>query len=125
METLIAAYITVVLATASIMMAWFSSALAVHLTRFLDDIGLIRLPKGFIDILEDSPDKDGWDTAMAAYAYPMVAELLACPVCLSFHISCWVSVVVLLANMSLGLGFVALCTATVPAVANIIYKLVK
>lgn len=99
---LIELFIFGVLTAASIHMTWFHSSLPIHLCKILRAIGWHKHDEMFWPTGVDYQTwmRHEWDIWANAHLPLLLAELLTCPVCLSWHISFWVSVVLTITTQS-------------------------
>lgn len=87
MTDLFVAYILGFLATASLAMAWFYSALPIHLTNVLRWFGWHADDDEFWAQMWTWQQ---WADIINIWHPNLLSELLTCRICLSFHISFWV-----------------------------------
>jgi hypothetical protein len=87
MTDLFVAYILGFLATASLAMAWFYSALPIHLTNILRWFGWHADDDEFWAQMWTWQQ---WADTINIWHPNLLSELLTCRICLSFHISFWV-----------------------------------
>lgn len=87
MTDLFVAYILGFLATASLAMAWFYSALPIHLTNVLRWFGWHADDDEFWAQMWTWQQ---WADTINIWHPNLLSELLTCRICLSFHISFWV-----------------------------------
>ena len=123
METILTIYLLGCLAVASALMAWFGSGLPIHVLHVLRRLGYARGSDMWLTLEEWTSTWDDFSVAAAAYMSPFVGELLTCPVCLSFHISFWLALV-LWVFTSVPFVFVVAAVCTWPILANILKSLV-
>lgn len=108
------------LAVASALMAWFDSSLPLHVFHMLRRLGYKAGDRAFwTSIPEWESTWDDWSTAVTIHLSPFFSELLTCPVCLSFHISLWLSLALALVSGT-SLLLVPAAVATWPVLANIL-----
>lgn len=87
MTDLFVAYILGFLATASLAMAWFYSALPIHLTNVLRWFGWHADDDEFWAQMWTWQQ---WADTINIWHPNLLSELLTCRICLSFHISFWI-----------------------------------
>lgn len=87
MTDLFVAYTLGFLATASLAMAWFYSALPIHLTNVLRWFGWHADDDEFWAQMWTWQQ---WADTINIWHPNLLSELLTCRICLSFHISFWV-----------------------------------
>lgn len=87
MTDLFVAYILGFLATASLAMAWFYSALPIHLTNILRWFGWHADDDEFWAQMWTWQQ---WADTINIWHPNLLSELLTCRICLSFHISFWI-----------------------------------
>lgn len=87
MTDLFVAYILGFLATTSLAMAWFYSALPIHLTNVLRWFGWHADDDEFWAQMWTWQQ---WADTINIWHPNLLSELLTCRICLSFHISFWV-----------------------------------
>lgn len=98
MITSILLFIIGQLIVCSLVMAWFSSHLPIHVFHMLKRLGLRKDDAALWNALpEFASTHDDWVTWMAlnfprGWWGKVIAELLTCPICISFHISFWTGV---------------------------------
>lgn len=83
------------LITAGLHRAWFTSGLPVHVFKILRRCGWGKAkpwPEG-VEYAEWLIDD--FRTWCAINLHPLVAELLSCPVCFSYHLSFWIAAAML------------------------------
>lgn len=95
MPELVVIYILGFLAATSLTMAWFYSALPIHLTECLRFFGWHKNDPEFWNSIVTWQQ---WADAINIWHPNLLSELLTCRVCLSFHISFWIG----LASMLFG-----------------------
>lgn len=122
-QELLTHYVVGVLATTSLMMAWFESGLPYHV---FDLLGYVFpwFKDNFRDtagtVVTTRKDWDALVTASGMFTSPVAAlfcELVSCRVCLSFHASFWVSVV-MYATLDTPVLFIAAAALTWPYIIN-------
>jgi len=87
----------------AIHITWFHSGLPAHVFGILRKLGLGRnLPGFWTDTLDETTNYRSWFVWINTHAYikPLLAELLTCPVCLSWHIAFWVVAVGFITGVS-------------------------
>jgi hypothetical protein len=116
-----------VLATSSLLMAWFGSGLALHVAD------LLRLIFPNSKLLQEATQefvassKEDWVIAVEtrAMSYPwwvqLLTELLFCRICLSFHASFWCSLALVLTTDATWL-FIPVAVLTWPYLVNVLLK---
>lgn len=121
MEHTLIPYVAGLAATASMLMAWFDSTLPLHVFHMLRRLGYRKGDKAFWNAMPEWESTwDDWAVVMAAAVNPFASELLTCPVCLSFHMSFWVSSAVWLLVPDMSAWIIPVATATWPVMANIL-----
>lgn len=89
MTDFIFVYVLGVFAAASLAMAWFYSALPMHLTAALKYLGWHKHDNEFWDSMITWQQ---WADTINIWHPNLLTELLTCRICLSFHISFWIGV---------------------------------
>jgi len=115
--SIVAIYIFGVLATSSIMLAWFFSGGTTYIVYALYYM-LGYQDKEFKEALYND-----WKLAITVYDQSLLSELLTCPICLSFHIGFWVGVASLLLPIDLPLYYPIITLLTYPIISNLLLKL--
>lgn len=87
MPDLFIAYFLGCLAAMSLAMAWFCSALPIHLTEILKKFGWHADDEDFWNYMLTWQQ---WADTINIWHPNLLTELLTCRVCLSFHISFWI-----------------------------------
>lgn len=139
--SIVIAYCIGLLATSSLLLAWTSSNLAIHVLHMLKRLHFLdssrTLPDGtnIWDGLNEFEPPTGYtwqDWVVMSYSNTTkemyIAELLTCNICFSFHLSFWVSAVTsLILYWLIPCPYVFLlipaATFTYPIIANILIKL--
>lgn len=123
------AYAFVVLSVAYLLMAWFVTEMPMLVYEILRKLGYKRKSKLWTVIPAYSSDeyvRETWEIAVALHEPHWLSALLSCRYCLSVHLSFWSSIVAYVAAYATGthlpILFVPFCTATAPALANLIYS---
>lgn len=112
----------------SIKLAWFESSLPIHVYHILHKLTKWNLGiPNWDNFKEHETTWEEWADTISLGKYPLIATLLTCPVCLSFHISFWVSLLIFLiayitSTAALAWWFIPVCTLTVPYIVNKILK---
>ena len=103
-------YILGLLAAASLIMAWFNSGLPLHVFYAMEKLRVLPLEPDLK--WEDTASWDDWADKVSVCFPGLLAELLTCKVCLSFHVSFWVgmAIAVLLPEVSWYYAFIAAFT---------------
>lgn len=119
-----AEYIIGLLAVSSFLMAWFDTDIMVHLLHLLRKLGWRKSdPEWWHPIPEHETTKDDLDMYLAGYGkYPLLDKLLSCPVCFSFHLSFWVSLVMYLLHI-VPVEVALAQTLSYPVLSNAILRL--
>ena len=125
-------YVFGLLATSSLLLAWFRSGMGVHFFQVLYALGWRRDVPGF---WPGAADVQGWlrheweEWLILRFQKPdwfSLGELLTCPVCLSFQASLLVSLVLLLPccllNGTCGLLLPVLAFFTWPCLIALVFK---
>lgn len=115
MTDLFVAYILGFLATASLAMAWFYSALPIHLTNVLRWFGWHADDDEFWAQMWTWQQ---WADTINIWHPNLLSELLTCRICLSFHISFWIGLSSLL-FVDAPLYYPLLTAATWPILVNL------
>lgn len=100
-------YLIGLAAVSGLLVAWFSTGLPLHAFHMLRRLGWLRGNPFWDMIPEYKSGMDDLVVAMAAHqeaVHPLVADLLTCRVCFSYHLSFWVSLA-----FSLVLGWDVCC----------------
>lgn len=79
------------LAAMSLAMAWFCSALPIHLTEILKKLGWHSDDPEF---WENMFTWQQWADTINIWHPNLLTELITCRVCLSFHISFWIGAII-------------------------------
>ena len=82
-------YILGLLAAASVTMAWFNSGLPLHVFYTLNKLCILPVESEEDNVWETLVSWEDWADKANIYLPSLLAELLTCKVCLSFHISFW------------------------------------
>lgn len=130
-QRMITAYILGLLATTSLLMAWFMSGMPYHVLDLLSKVSFRAdlILRTALDLMHKDTTFD-MNTAvtLAATAHPkwvnLLVELFGCRICLSFHASFWVSVVMTICG-SLPWYFVPAATLSWPYLSNYLLSQLK
>lgn len=123
MQELLTHYIIGMLITTSLLMAWFESGLPYHV---FDLLGVVFpwFKDNFSNtagiVVRTRKDWDSMVTAVGEFTSPvasLLCELVSCRVCLSFHLSLWVSAIVWLLTDAPA-TFIVAATLTWPYLSN-------
>lgn len=109
-------------AVAYLLTAWFATDLPVHFFHLLRRLGWRSSDSAFWDsVPEDTTSRQEFFDAVVVHGVlpPLLADLLMCRVCLSFHIAFWMAVAVWLADAA-PLRFMAGCAFAWPFVGNML-----
>lgn len=123
-------YITGCLGAASLAMAWFNSGLPVHVA---DVLALLFKKNEFIqgiahDIVLGS--RDEWENAVyiRTIGHPfyvqLLVELFSCKVCLSFHLSFWISLFIVIST-PISWPFIPVAVLSWPYMVNFLLNKLK
>lgn len=115
------AYIVCILFVASMKMAWFETLLPVHIYHILHKCGLSMGIKDWDSFPEYESTREDWEYKVLGGDWNLLANLLTCPVCLSFHLSFWCSLIVfLLVNISVCVSWliIPISVFTIPYIVN-------
>lgn len=115
MTDLFVVYILGFLASASLAMAWFYSALPIHLTNILRWFGWHADDDEFWAQMWTWQQ---WADTINIWHPNLLSELLTCRICLSFHISFWVGLSSLL-FVDASFYYPLLTAATWPILINL------
>lgn len=83
-------YILGLFAAASVTMAWFNSGLPLHVFHILNELYILPVESEEDDVWDTIVSWEDWADKVNIYLPSLLAELITCKVCLSFHISFWV-----------------------------------
>lgn len=94
---LLTLFCLIVLAVASLLTAWFSSTLPSHVFALLHKLGVGKHKQEAWDVFDEFGTID-WQSWLAIYWSQtwrelFIGTLITCPICLSFHLAFWCSVV--------------------------------
>lgn len=120
MTEFIVAYILGLLGAASLTMAWFNSGLPVHIFAILEKLCLLPLWSDNDDIWCSTVSRNEWEDKVNIYLPSLLAELLTCKVCLSFHISLWIGILLAAIHPSVDWYHAFLTMFTWPILINCI-----
>lgn len=110
-------YVFGVLATSSIMLAWFFSYGTTYIIR------AIYYTIGYRNEEFKEAVYNDWKLAITIYDNGILSELLTCPICLSFHIGFWVGVASLFLPIDLPIYYPIITLLTYPIISNLLLKL--
>lgn len=126
MTSTLIAFLIICLVVASLKMAWFNTLLPVHVYHFLHKLGFNLGIDNWDNFPEYESTFEDWEFKVTTSRYPLLANLLTCPICLSFHISLWVStltyLVSLIVTKEVTWLIIPISTFTVPYIVNKILK---
>lgn len=87
-------YILGLFGTASLIMAWFNSGLPLHVFAILNRLYILPVESEEDDVWDTLVSWDDWADKVNIYLPALLAELITCKVCLSFHVSMWVGLLI-------------------------------
>lgn len=115
-------YSICVFTVASLKMAWFETSLPLHIYHFIHKLFKTNLGiQDWSNIPEFESTWEDWADTLSLSKYPLIAALLTCPVCLSFHLSFWSSLTIFLVSLMftpVNFVFVPVCLFTIPYIVN-------
>ena len=114
------------LIASSFVRAWFETNMPVHLFQFLKYVGWKKKVEGFWPDEKTLKywDRDGYMQWQAISLNSLLVDLLSCPICFSFHVSFWTSLLlILLFSISNPLQFIFICTFGWPTLIHGVNKL--
>ena len=92
--TLVIEILSILFTITSVHLVWFHSSFPAHLFGILKTLGWKKNSQQFWTVGGgETKYADEWFTWVNCTLPPLLAELLTCPVCLSVHISTWVSLI--------------------------------
>lgn len=71
-------------------MAWFNSGLPLHVFYILNKLYILPVESEEDNVWDTIVSWEDWADKVNIYLPSLLAELITCKVCLSFHISFWV-----------------------------------
>ena len=120
----IIAYFICVLFVASMKLAWFDTLLPVHVYHILHKFGFNLGIKNWDEFPHHESTREDWEIQITQGKYPILADLLMCPICLSFHLSFWCSLIVFSIGYFIGIS-IFIIPATVFTAPYIVNKILK
>ena len=123
-------YVVGCLSAASLAMAWFNSGLPTHAA---DLLALIFKNNTFIKSIAHDivlGTRDDWDSAVfirtigQPFYVQLLVELLSCKVCLSFHLSFWISLIIVVCT-PIAWPFIPVATLSWPYLVNVLLTKLK
>lgn len=126
MTNTLIAFVVICFAVASLKLAWFNTLLPVHVYHLLHKLGFKLGIEDWSNFPEYESTFEDWEFKVITSKYPLLANLLTCPICLSFHLSFWVSLITYfisyIFNLDVTWLIVPISTFTVPYIVNKILK---
>lgn len=116
------AYLIGLAAVSGLLAAWFNTGLPLHAFHLLRRLGWLRGSSFWDTIPEYESTMDDLVVAMAAHQEavpPIVADLLTCRICMSYHLSLWTSLAFTLALGWGAFGFVGALVSW-PILSNLV-----
>lgn len=118
-------FIIGLLSTTSLLLAWFYTSLPMHAWHVLSTLTSPFKFKYWDKYKKQQIFTRGdWEMFLIENNSPLFADLLMCPVCLSFHVSFWKGLIIAL-WMGLSLEFPIAATFAYPILANLILSIYK
>ena len=116
----------VIFGTASLKLSWFNTLLPVHVYHILHKLGFNLGISDWDDFNEHESTYEDWEFKVTTSKYPLLSNLLTCPICLSFHISFWLSLVTytvaILSEINVSWLLIPISVLVVPYIVNRILK---
>lgn len=118
--------VIVIFGTASLKLSWFNTLLPIHVYHILHKLGFNLGISDWDDFNEHESTYEDWEFKVTTSKYPLLANLLTCPICLSFHISFWLSLVTytvaILSEINVSWLLIPISVLVVPYIVNRILK---